>query len=837
MKTISGSFGWLATALLTFSASAGAVEVDIKLGDQFEGLVRSAVDEDRLGFSELEGTLVSATVQSKDGLLPTLRLWSVSGANFLDLATFLTGTGSSKLRLSNFPLPDTGEYELVIGGTGTFPSTYRCTTKRKDAKANRKITVENELANGQAVFLQEFNALGGSVIDITVSSTSATRWNPTIDLIEDPNANPIDLTGLVIEKSGKAQIKKLELPATSGLYELRIASSDGSFGSFKLTIKVKAAKSKAKIQEPASPEITDVVGNGFETGVVNVEFTLFSFATGTADVNAYYEDPSNPGAFLPATVTDVTPNPAGLPVSLPGLATSQAGVPHVAQWSVRTDLGARQENGVVFRLEVIGGGLADSAPFAIDTRGTFIELDGALNSARTFHTSNLLPDGRMLVAGGMGAHPGASHEIGDFSAGGTAVTFTETHDSLATPRQNHTSVSLPTSAGNRIVLVGGQDPLGTDAPLTVSEYFDPATGLFTATGPNQHSRLFSASEALAGDGVATFGNSETGAGAENDTAEVLDSTQSLWAHLANTMAVGRTGASATRLADGRILVAGGSGVASTAAEIFDGSTNSFAAVGAMVTERAFHSAQRLVDGRVLLLGGVDIAGNPTASAEIFDPITNTFSATLEDMATPRSGFPVVRMSDGRVLVTGGRINNSGIATELAEYFRPGTNDFTPAGTIATARHNHTMDALPDGRIVVVGGATSDPGATALSSVEIRLTESGASNAPPSITSITNPGAQSGLVSLSYILADAESELAEITVRWRVAGGAWRQATAGLGGDGFSGLSTSAGGTAHSFSWNSLADTGAAFTNTVEVEITPFGAVPGTGSTVTFTLSN
>ncbi|MBL8900570.1 MAG: hypothetical protein JNM84_23265 [Planctomycetes bacterium] len=835
MKTTMSSFGWLTAALLSLATTARAVEVDIKLGDQFEGLVRSAVDEDRLQFSELEGTLVSATVSSKDGLLPTVRLWSVGASQFLDIASFLKGTGTSKLQLSKFPLPSTGVYQLVIGGTGTFPSTYLCKTKRKEASANKTVTVENQLANGQAIFVQEFDALGGSEISISVKEDELVSWNPTIDLLEDPNSNAIDLTGLVIEGTGKADIKKLQLPTTSGTYRVRVASRDGGFGAFKLTIKVKAAKSKAKIQEPASPEITEVVGNGFETGVVNVAFTLYSFATGTADVNAFYEDPNNPGTFVPATVSELVPT--GNPVSLPGLATSRAGSQHVAQWSVRTDLGARQASGFVFRLEVIGGGIGDSTPFAIDTRGTFVVASSELNSARVFHTSNLLPDGRLLVAGGQGAHQGSSHELGDFSGGGTSATFTETHNSLRTPRQNHTSVSLPGSAGNRVVLVGGQDPLGADAPLATSEYFDPTTGTFTATGPNQHTRLFSASDALADDRVATFGNNDTGVGAENDTAELLDSTQGLWSHLANTMAVGRTGASATRLADGRVLVAGGTGVASTGAEIFDPATTSFTTVGAMVTERAFHTAQRLIDGRVLILGGVDTLGNPTASVELFDPATGTFSAAAENMATPRAGLRAVRVSDGRVLVAGGRINNSGVATDLVEYFRPGTDDFTPAGTLATARHNHTMDALPDGRVVVVGGLTSDPGATPLASVEIRLTDNGSANTPPVVNSITNPGASSGNVTINYILADAQDENAEITVRWRPAGGNWRQATGGASGNGVSGLPASAAGTALSFVWDSLADTGTSFTNTVEIEITPFGAVPGTSSTVTFSLSN
>jgi len=811
------------------SASTRAVEAEIKLGDQFEGLMLTTVDVDRLSFTDLAGTLVSVSVQSKDGLLPTLRLWDVASSQFIDITSFVTGTGTSKVRLQNFPLPETGDYQIVIGGTGTFPSTYKATTKRKDAKENKKIVVEDDLANASATHEQEFDALGGSTLNVTVQSTSEERWNPTIDLLEDPNQNPIDLTGLLVESDGKAQLKKLVLPATDGTYTLRVASRDGGFGTFKLTISVKAPKSKQKLQEAGSPRIDAVEGTGFETGVIRIEFTLFSFLPGTADVNAFYEDPNNPGTFLPASVTLITPT--GGP-SLPGLATSREGTPHAIEWHVREDLGAIRVTDMVFRLEVVGGGSDDSSPFTVDTRGTFVEVGPGLTSARVFHSSDLLPDGRMLVAGGQGAHQGGSHEIGDFSAGGASATFTETANSLATPRQQHTSVRLPASAGNRIVLVGGRAPQASGAPLTSSEYFDPTAGTFTATAANVHSRLFSASEGMADDRVATFGNNETGAGAENDTVEVLDATQNIWTHINDEMDAGRTGASATRLADGRILIAGGSGVASTPAEIFDPTALTFTPVGAMATERAFHGAMRLVDGRVLIVGGLDTAGNPTATAEIFDPTANTFSAAGENMEIARAAFPLARLADGRVLIAGGRTDSAGAVTALSEFFRPGTNDFTPAGPMAIARQSHTMDALPDGRIVVVGGATADPGAVAVNSVEMRLPENGLDDHAPSISSITNPGASTGNVTLSYILVDDEDQDAEIAVRWRVTGGLWRQATSGTGGDGFSSLSASAAGTAHTFVWNSLADTGTSFAQTVEVEITPFGAVPGTGSTTT-----
>lgn len=170
MNRMFSCLGLIAAASLWFPASARAVEVEIQLGDQFEGLVSGTLDEDRLRFTDLAGTEVSATVKGNDGLLPTLRLWDVNGSQFLDVASFLRGAGTSNVRLSKFPLPAEGEYELVIGGTGTFPATYKCITKRKDSKTNRKLKAEDQLASAQATFLQEFNAIGGAEVTIKVKS-------------------------------------------------------------------------------------------------------------------------------------------------------------------------------------------------------------------------------------------------------------------------------------------------------------------------------------------------------------------------------------------------------------------------------------------------------------------------------------------------------------------------------------------------------------------------------------------------------------------------------------------------------------------------------------------
>jgi hypothetical protein len=115
------------------------------------------------------------------------------------------------------------------------------------------------------------------------------------------------------------------------------------------------------------------------------------------------------------------------------------------------------------------------------------------------------------------------------------------------------------------------------------------------------------------------------------------------------------------------------------------------------------------------------------------------------------------------------------------------------------------------------------------------------NTPPSAT-ITTPGASSGNVSVSYHLIDAESDLCNISVQFSKDGGAtFAPATIGAGGDGITNLATSpAGGTAHTFVWNSVADGVAllAANATVQIRITPNDGQAGAAvTTASFTVDN
>lgn len=182
------------------------------------------------------------------------------------------------------------------------------------------------------------------------------------------------------------------------------------------------------------------------------------------------------------------------------------------------------------------------------------------------------------------------------------------------------------------------------------------------------------------------------------------------------LAGGRRFHTATRLLDGRVLVAGGrgpGGVVLDTAEIYDPTTGTFAATaGTLVNARQEHTATLLADGRVLLVGGFSGSGQ-IATAELFDPSDGTFTTT-GSLAVGRSLHTATRLADGSVLIAGG-ISISGPVTNRAERYLPDSGTFATVGSMATARYEHRAVPLPSGLVLVLGGFN---GVSAVASVEL-----------------------------------------------------------------------------------------------------------------------
>jgi hypothetical protein len=188
------------------------------------------------------------------------------------------------------------------------------------------------------------------------------------------------------------------------------------------------------------------------------------------------------------------------------------------------------------------------------------------------------------------------------------------------------------------------------------------------------------------------------------TAEIYDPVAGTVSLAAGPMSATRMHHSAITLLTGKVLVVGGpgwgptyGGTTSAAADLFDPTTNTFAPTShPLNTARAGMRSILMVDGRVL------ITSDGQATAEIYDPIADTF--TQISMAAAHSLGFIARARDGRVLVGGGDGGQAKV-----EAFDPTTGAVSATGTLNTARAMLSVHTLPDSRIVVIGGTNASAG--------------------------------------------------------------------------------------------------------------------------------
>jgi N-acetylneuraminic acid mutarotase len=167
---------------------------------------------------------------------------------------------------------------------------------------------------------------------------------------------------------------------------------------------------------------------------------------------------------------------------------------------------------------------------------------------------------------------------------------------------------------------------------------------------------------------------------------------------------------ATSLADGRVLLVGGSQAVDdflADVDIFNPATGQTSAAASLHRPRQAHSATLLQDGRVLVVGGYALPWQWLDDAEVYDPVQNTWTK-----APPLYPHGVTHtatlMEDGRVLVVGGNIG-SGLFTGRAEIFDPQTNAWVEAPALPAQRADHTAQLLNDGRVLVAGGQSDASG--------------------------------------------------------------------------------------------------------------------------------
>jgi hypothetical protein len=297
---------------------------------------------------------------------------------------------------------------------------------------------------------------------------------------------------------------------------------------------------------------------------------------------------------------------------------------------------------------------------------------GSMTVARTSHTATPLPNGAVLVAGGSGGTAGggvsnqASAEIYD-PVGGTWTAA----KSMTISRIYHAATLLPNGT---VLVAGGMGGIAGGAVeiQASAEIYDPLAGTWTATKSMSIPREYHTATRLPNGTVLVVGG-EGGYYAPGTTgADIYDPALGTW-KVTGSMTTARYLHTATLLSNGTVLVAGGfnqiGGTAAyfASAEIYDPTAGTWIVTGNMTTARYCHIATLLPDGTVLVAGG----GGPEeqASAEIYDPVVATWTAT-GCMTTARGNYTATLLPNETVLAAGGE-NNSGIfSVSSAEIFCP-----------------------------------------------------------------------------------------------------------------------------------------------------------------------
>ncbi|GEJ58776.1 Ig-like domain-containing protein [Anaeromyxobacter diazotrophicus] len=158
---------------------------------------------------------------------------------------------------------------------------------------------------------------------------------------------------------------------------------------------------------------------------------------------------------------------------------------------------------------------------------------------------------------------------------------------------------------------------------------------------------------------------------------------------------GRDDHFALALGDGRVALAGGT---ASSVDVFDPASGTWAHLADAY--RQYSAAALLEDGRVLVVGGYDGVISDLASVAIFDPVLGTLQPT-GSLQTSRDAHRVVALADGRALVLGGRHASTDLAS--TELYDPQTGTFSPGAPMSTPRMTPAVVRLADGRVLVAGG--------------------------------------------------------------------------------------------------------------------------------------
>jgi putative Ig domain-containing protein/galactose oxidase-like protein/Kelch motif protein len=592
----------------------------------------------------------------------------------------LTGSLPAGLNFSN---------QGMLSGTptvsGSFPLTFTVSDSNSPAKtASRALTLTINAPLAVATTSLSDGVVGAAYNQTLTATGGAGAYTWTLASGSLPAGTTLSSAGIL---GGTL--------TTTGTYTftVRVTDLSGQSASAPFTVIVaNLAPAGAHILFIIQPGENKTAPNGLQA--LAQLFDANNAPVPGVELTGSFGNKACPDAALSGTVSTVTDS-SGL-AAFSGISSNRGGNGYTAVASATS-------NPAVF---------ATSIPFNIQG---FCPT-GNLTTLRRENSVTLLPNGKVLIVGGLNSNivslavPLNTAELYDPVTGVFSAT-----GNMTTPRDLATTTVLP---NGKVLVVGGRDATGTI--LASAELYDPATGQFTQTASMASPRQEHTATLLPNGKVLITGGAKWAFPTTfYASAEIYDPATGAFT-LTGTMNSPHVDHTATLLANGEVLLAGGLGSVApdasnqqltTSAEVYDSSTGVFTSTGSLTAARFNHAATLLPDGKVLVTGGYSapqmIAAN--ASAELYDPSTGTFSPT-GNMNVARAEQTSTLLPNGTVLIGGGFSAGgffSGVELSTAEIYKPSSGSFKALAAMKNPHSRVVAPLLPNGAVLLASGTTAE----------------------------------------------------------------------------------------------------------------------------------
>jgi len=264
---------------------------------------------------------------------------------------------------------------------------------------------------------------------------------------------------------------------------------------------------------------------------------------------------------------------------------------------------------------------------------------GKLVEGRYAHTATLLKTGKILIAGGEALEVRSTAELADPMTGTSTLT-----GPMRERRSRHAATLLPSG---KVLVVGGGS-VGLIGDMSSSELFDPATGTWS-DGPGMSGGHSFATATTLTDGRVLV------AGGLRPNTDIYDPATNAFARVGNLQET-RVGHVAVLLPSGKVMVAGGfvkpppSAEVTRSAEVFDPASKMWTKLPDMPTPRGNATATRLQNGLIMIAGG-RVELTPLNYVDFYDEKTNTWKSG-SPMILPHALHSATAMTNGDVVVMG-----------------------------------------------------------------------------------------------------------------------------------------------------------------------------------------